>query len=70
MVKNKLFLQLRMFWSKLCVNQAENVYGTLRYLYLSHLLYGICAKIFIVNQYIILLTDNKPNGGSCSVNYY
>ena len=28
------------------------MHGTLRFLYLSHLLYGICVKIFIMNQYI------------------
>ena len=26
--------------------------GTLRFLYLSHLLYGMCVKIFIMNRYI------------------
>ena len=49
-----------------CVNRAETVHGTLRFLYLSHLLYGICVKIFIVNRIFqratprarILLTDN------------
>ena len=28
------------------------MHGTLRFLYLSHLLYGICVKIFIMNRYI------------------
>ena len=28
------------------------MHGALRFLYLSHLLYGICAKIFIMNRYI------------------
>ena len=28
-----------------CVNRAETVHGTLRFLYLSQLLYGICVKI-------------------------
>ena len=32
--------------------RAETVHGTLRFLYLSHLLYGICVKIFIMNRYI------------------
>ena len=35
-----------------CVNRTETVHGTLRFLYLSHLLYGICVKIFIMNRYI------------------
>ena len=34
------------------VNRTETVHGTLRFLYLSHLLYGICVKIFIMNRYI------------------
>ena len=33
-------------------NRTEAVHGTLRFLFLSHLLYGICVKIFIMNQYI------------------
>ena len=33
-------------------DRAETVHGTLRLLYLSHLLYGICVKIFIMNRYI------------------
>ena len=28
------------------------MHGTLRFLYLSHLLYGICVNIFIMNRYI------------------
>ena len=28
------------------------MHGTLRFLFLSHLLYGICVKIFIMNRYI------------------
>ena len=35
-----------------CVNRPETVHGTLRFLYLSHLLYGICVKIFLMNRYI------------------
>ena len=35
-----------------CVNPTETVHGTLRFLYLSHLLYGIWVKIFIMNRYI------------------
>ena len=34
------------------VNRTESVDGTLRSLFLSHLLYGICVKIFIMNRYI------------------
>ena len=33
-------------------NRTETVHGTLRCLYVSHLLYGICANIFIMNRYI------------------
>ena len=51
MVQNKLFSKLRMFDQR-CVNRAETVHGTLRFLYLSHLLYGMCVKIFIVNRHI------------------
>ena len=40
-----------MFWSKL-INRAETVHGTLCFLYLSLLFYGICVKIFIMNRYI------------------
>ena len=32
-----------MFWSKLC-KSTETVHGTLRFRYLSHLLFGICVK--------------------------
>ena len=32
--------------------RTETVHGTLRFLFLSHLLYGICVKIFIMNRYI------------------
>ena len=54
------------------------MHGNLRFLCLSHLLYGMCVKIFVMNKYIsratqqakILLTDNIQSGGSCSVNYY
>ena len=34
------------------VNRTESVDGTLRFLFLSHLLYGICVKNFIMNRYI------------------
>ena len=34
------------------VNRTESVDGTLRFPFLSHLLYGICVKIFIMNRYI------------------
>ena len=33
------------YFDQSCVNRAETVHGTLRFLYLSHLLYGICVKI-------------------------
>ena len=54
------------------------MHGTLRFLFLSHLLHGKCVKIFIMNRYIstdqewpprILFTDNIQNRGSCGVNY-
>ena len=59
-----------------CVNRAETVHGTLRSLYLSHLLYGICVKIFIVNRIFqratprarILLTDNIHNRFQVNIN--
>ena len=54
-----LFLWFRINYSRnwecfdqSCVNRAETVHGTLRFLYLSHLLYGICVKFFIMNRYI------------------
>ena len=61
-----------------CVNRTETVHGTLRFLYLSHPLYGICVKIFIMNRYIsksYTATKNTVDlqyteRGSCSVNYY
>ena len=34
------------------VNRTDSVEGTLRFLFLSHLLYGLCVKIFVVNRYI------------------
>ena len=42
------------------------MHGTLRFLYLSHLLYGICVKIFqrATQRARMLLTDNIQNGGS------
>ena len=43
------------------VNRPETVHGTLRFLYLSHLLYGICVKIFLIQRATqrarMLLTD-------------
>ena len=52
----------------------------MRFLLLSHLLYGMCAKIFIMNRCILksytttrntlLLTNIIQSGGNCSVNYY
>ena len=35
------------------------MHGTLRFLYLSHLLYGICVKIFIVNRYYFKELHNE-----------
>ena len=34
---------------------------TLRFLYLSHLLYGICVKIFIMNRYILKSYTTSKN---------
>ena len=34
------------------INRTDSVDGILRFLFLSHLLYGLCVKIFIVNRYI------------------
>ena len=62
-----------------CVNWTKTVHGTLRVLCWSHLLYGICVKIFIMNQYIsksytrsknTILTDNIQSASHCKVNYY
>ena len=54
-----LFLWFRINYSRnwecfdqSCVNRPETVHGTLRFLYLSHLLYGIWVKIFPMNRYI------------------
>ena len=54
-----LFLRFRIYYSRnwecfdqSSVNRPETVHGTLRFLYLSHLLYGICVKIFLMNRYI------------------
>ena len=60
------------------VNRTETVHWTLRFLYLSNLLYGICVKIFIINGYISKSYTTTKNAidrqytepGSCSVNYY
>ena len=81
-----LFLWVRINYSRnwecfdqSCANRTETVHGTLRCLYVSHLLYGICVNIFLMNRYVfqratqrarILLTDNIQSGGSGSVNYY
>ena len=70
-------------FSKLCKsnkNSAWNLELELsmeRFLYLSHPLYGICLKIFIMNRTgifqratqraRILFTDNIQSGGRCSV---
>ena len=49
-----LFLWFRINYSRKwecfdqsCVNRTETVHGTFSFLFLSHLLYGICVKIFI-----------------------
>ena len=56
-----------------CVNRTETVHGTLRFLFLFHLLYGICVKIFIMTRYISkrLTTKNAidrqcTERGACS----
>ena len=82
-----LFLWFRIYYSlnwecfdQSCVNWTETVHGTLHFLYLSHLLYEIHVKIFIMNRYISKSYTTSKNtidqqytdqsGGSCSVNYY
>ena len=43
----------REYFYQSCVNRIETVFGTLHFLFLSHLLYGICVnEIFIMNRYI------------------
>ena len=56
----------QIFFRKLSLGAPD---GTLRFLYLSHPLYGICVKIFIMNRYTtqrarILLTDNIKSGAA------
>ena len=61
-----------------CVNRTESVHETFRFLYLSHPLYRIWVKIFIMNRYISKSYTTSKNTidrqyteqGSCSVNYY
>ena len=47
-------LELYSRWVPLCVNRTETVHGTCTFIScnLSHLLYGICVKIFVMNRYI------------------
>ena len=58
-----------------CVNQTESVHGTWHFLFLSHLLYGKCVKIFSKNWYTfqratqrprIQLTDNRAGAAVIS----
>ena len=74
--KLNLFLWFRINYSRnwecfdqSCVNPTENVHGTLRFLYLSHL---YCMEYVwkSTQRARIVLTDNVQRGGSCSVNYY
>ena len=63
-----------------CVNRPETVHGTLSFLYLSHLLYGICVKILnsLWNGVLHEELHNKQEyywptyteRDSCCVNYY
>ena len=46
----KTILETENFFNQSCVNRTETVHGTLHFLYLSHLLYGICVKIFIMEN--------------------
>ena len=43
------------------VNRTELVQGTLGFLFLSHPLYGICVKIFMMNRYISTGGGKKRN---------
>ena len=50
----KTILETENFFNQSCVNRTETVGGrTLRFLFLSHVLYGICVKMFILNRYIL-----------------
>ena len=62
MVLDKIFSKLRMLFYQSCVNRTKTVHGTFRgflflllllFFFKSHLLYGICVKIFIMNRYIL-----------------
>ena len=64
-----LFLWFRIKYSRKwecfdqsCANRSEAVQGTLSFLFLSHLLYGICVKIFIMNWYISKSYTTTKNG--------
>ena len=60
-VRQKYTAACRIFNSPLSVSFGDEtllfmldiLHGTLRFLFLSHLLYGICMKIFIMNRYIL-----------------
>ena len=50
----KIFFKVRISYQN-CVNRPESVQGTLSFLYLTHLLYGICGvQIFNMNRYIYI----------------
>ena len=57
-LRQKYTAARRIFNSLLSVDEillfmVDILHGTLRFLFLSHLLYGICVKIFIMNRYIL-----------------
>ena len=77
-VENKLFSKLRIFSDQSCVNiLTETVHISCFY---SHLLYGMCVEIFIMNRYIsksytttkdIIDRQYAERGAAvASVNYY
>ena len=45
-------LELYSRWVPLRVNRTELCMEPVHFPYLSHLLYGICVKVFIMNRYI------------------
>ena len=66
---SNLFLWFRINYSRKwecfdqsCGNRPGAVQGTLSFQFLSHLLYGICVKIFILNWYISKSYTTTKNG--------
>ena len=69
------YSQNRECFDQSCVNRTESVHEILCFLFLSHLLYGICVKILTVigifqratQRPRILLTDNIQSRGCTSI---